>query len=182
MSCLMSDFLVFCFSCRGRHTRGALVTGVQTCALPIYAGPVGIDPAGRHGSRYSFLDRGLDVPAVEPVTADKLPIFQFSLCFLCSRRAERPLEAQDGNAASGKDMDGHLVAGPAAKEALAIILHDNERMLVARPRAGRQDKVGEGLGSERSRVTEAAHRTAVPPRTNRNERQSAEAGKGSDGG
>src|SRR3546814_20575422 len=38
---------------------------------------------------------------------------------------ERPLEAQDGNAASDKDMDGHLVAGPAAKEAVAIILHDN---------------------------------------------------------
>src|SRR3546814_4082630 len=77
---------------------------------------------------------------------------------------ERPLEAQDGNAASGKDMDGHLVAGPAAKEALAIILHDNERMLVARPRVGRQDKVGEGLGSERSRVTEAAHLTELQPR------------------
>src|SRR3546814_9416125 len=26
-----------CFSSRGRHTRCALVTGVQTCALPIYA-------------------------------------------------------------------------------------------------------------------------------------------------
>src|SRR3546814_18153637 len=27
---------MFCFSSRGRHTRCALVTGVQTCALPIY--------------------------------------------------------------------------------------------------------------------------------------------------
>src|SRR3546814_8366890 len=27
--------LVFCFSSRRRHTRCALVTGVQTCALPI---------------------------------------------------------------------------------------------------------------------------------------------------
>src|SRR3546814_10720568 len=27
---------VFFFSSRGRHTRGALVSGVQTCALPIY--------------------------------------------------------------------------------------------------------------------------------------------------
>src|SRR3546814_4425507 len=27
----------FCFSSRSRHTRCALVTGVQTCALPIYA-------------------------------------------------------------------------------------------------------------------------------------------------
>src|SRR3546814_16203814 len=29
-------FLVFFFSSRRRHTRCALVTGVQTCALPIY--------------------------------------------------------------------------------------------------------------------------------------------------
>src|SRR3546814_4964149 len=28
---------MFCFSSRRRHTRGALVTGVQTCALPICA-------------------------------------------------------------------------------------------------------------------------------------------------
>src|SRR3546814_2008737 len=30
-------FFVFFFSSRRRHTRCALVTGVQTCALPIYA-------------------------------------------------------------------------------------------------------------------------------------------------
>src|SRR3546814_9527750 len=29
-------FLLFFFSSRRRHTRCALVTGVQTCALPIY--------------------------------------------------------------------------------------------------------------------------------------------------
>src|SRR3546814_1522081 len=28
-------YVVFCFSSRRRHTRCALVTGVQTCALPI---------------------------------------------------------------------------------------------------------------------------------------------------
>src|SRR3546814_19853444 len=31
------SFLLFFFSSRRRHTRCALVTGVQTCALPIYA-------------------------------------------------------------------------------------------------------------------------------------------------
>src|SRR3546814_5240390 len=31
------SFLCFFFSSRRRHTRCALVTGVQTCALPIYA-------------------------------------------------------------------------------------------------------------------------------------------------
>src|SRR3546814_7561028 len=32
---LIFELLVFFFSSRRRHTRGALVTGVQTCALPI---------------------------------------------------------------------------------------------------------------------------------------------------
>src|SRR3546814_8743913 len=31
----------FCFSSRRRHTRCALVTGVQTCALPISVAPAG---------------------------------------------------------------------------------------------------------------------------------------------
>src|SRR3546814_9080931 len=41
---------LFFFSSRRRHTRCALVTGVQTCALPIYVGvevPGGL--AGRRG-------------------------------------------------------------------------------------------------------------------------------------
>src|SRR3546814_9218376 len=32
-------YFVFFFSSRRRHTRCALVTGVQTCALPIYHAP-----------------------------------------------------------------------------------------------------------------------------------------------
>src|SRR3546814_10037097 len=35
----------FFFSSRRRHTMCALVTGVQTCALPIYPAAVGNDPA-----------------------------------------------------------------------------------------------------------------------------------------
>src|SRR3546814_1570169 len=34
-----SRMMIFCFSSRRRHTRCALVTGVQTCALPIYLKP-----------------------------------------------------------------------------------------------------------------------------------------------
>src|SRR3546814_8373589 len=33
LTCVVTSF---CFSSRRRHTRCALVTGVQTCALPIY--------------------------------------------------------------------------------------------------------------------------------------------------
>src|SRR3546814_5161249 len=37
--------VLFFFSSRRRHTRCALVTGVQTCALPIYLTDVLLDPA-----------------------------------------------------------------------------------------------------------------------------------------
>src|SRR3546814_8483746 len=40
-------FFIFFFSSRRRHTRCALVTGVQTCALPILVGPVIMDLGGR---------------------------------------------------------------------------------------------------------------------------------------
>src|SRR3546814_9919656 len=46
--CLLSVLLFFFFSSRRRHTRCALVTGVQTCALPICFGPPGRREVG-HG-------------------------------------------------------------------------------------------------------------------------------------
>src|SRR3546814_5711630 len=39
-------FIFFCFSSRRRHTRCALVTGVQTCALPIFGDRTDIDIVG----------------------------------------------------------------------------------------------------------------------------------------
>src|SRR3546814_10138394 len=36
---MIVDFVFFFFASRRRHTRCALVTGVQTCALPIYKCP-----------------------------------------------------------------------------------------------------------------------------------------------
>src|SRR3546814_1110646 len=39
-------FFIFFFSSRRRHTRCALVTGVQTCALPIWASPYGCSTGG----------------------------------------------------------------------------------------------------------------------------------------
>src|SRR3546814_4453539 len=40
-------FVMFFFSSRRRHTRCALVTGVQTCALPIFVAALGIEARGR---------------------------------------------------------------------------------------------------------------------------------------
>src|SRR3546814_1485772 len=39
--CLIFFLFIFFFSSRRRHTRCALVTGVQTCALPISCRPTG---------------------------------------------------------------------------------------------------------------------------------------------
>src|SRR3546814_5493649 len=52
--------LFFFFSSRRRHTRCALVTGVQTCALPIYGtkGRVGVDEDGTEGSRQGATPAG----------------------------------------------------------------------------------------------------------------------------
>src|SRR3546814_6989247 len=40
---IVSECFLFFFSSRRRHTRCALVTGVQTCALPISLGPANHD-------------------------------------------------------------------------------------------------------------------------------------------
>src|SRR3546814_1272085 len=54
-TCAFFFFVLFFFSSRRRHTRCALVTGVQTCALPILVHvprarrrPVGRHLSGRH--------------------------------------------------------------------------------------------------------------------------------------
>src|SRR3546814_5196045 len=60
--CYVSCVFVFFFSSRRRHTRCALVTGVQTCALPI-SGPVdGTQVDGGTGDGGT----GASAPAAEP--------------------------------------------------------------------------------------------------------------------
>src|SRR3546814_18289730 len=49
--------LIFFFSSRRRHTRGALVTGVQTCALPIYLGHHLLHVPGRQELTLLDVDR-----------------------------------------------------------------------------------------------------------------------------
>src|SRR3546814_6826885 len=67
MVCL---FILFCFffSSRRRHTRCALVTGVQTCALPIY--PSRDQPAhARHPEPQSHRPAELN----QPIAAHLMP-------------------------------------------------------------------------------------------------------------
>src|SRR3546814_9917435 len=61
-------FVFFFFSSRRRHTRCALVTGVQTCALPIYPDILACDSSARmSGLRASSRAAGM-------------PLSFFSLC------------------------------------------------------------------------------------------------------
>src|SRR3546814_10518734 len=57
---------MFFFSSRRRHTRCALVTGVQTCALPILAILVGVTPAELGPTEFDLTSFAL--PAQVPVT------------------------------------------------------------------------------------------------------------------
>src|SRR3546814_2984590 len=49
---------LFFFSSRRRHTRCALVTGVQTCALPIF-------PTGRFGAPFRFRNAGVPPAGID---------------------------------------------------------------------------------------------------------------------
>src|SRR3546814_1846747 len=63
MCCYCVDILSFFFSSRRRHTRCALVTGVQTCALPI---PFGFLVVHRHSFRGRCRERGSEALADVP--------------------------------------------------------------------------------------------------------------------
>src|SRR3546814_8319924 len=66
---------LFFFSSRRRHTRCSLVTGVQSCALPIYR-VVDVGGGAENDGRRRFLGRGIDdvvelaALAVDPLAAD----------------------------------------------------------------------------------------------------------------
>src|SRR3546814_20404897 len=56
---------MFFFSSRRRHTRCALVTGVQTCALPIYGGILAVrDDAAHVGAMEAHGIGGIDLVVV----------------------------------------------------------------------------------------------------------------------
>src|SRR3546814_3760437 len=57
-------FFVLFFSSRRRHTRCALVTGVQTCALPIFSAIV--------GTRVYWIDRPQSASALPAIVLQKV--------------------------------------------------------------------------------------------------------------
>src|SRR3546814_10470928 len=69
-----SIFGDFFFSSRRRHTRCALVTGVQTCALPILA-----RGARAAGSRYVGRGYAPDIPRTSKAVGDVAPTYELTL-------------------------------------------------------------------------------------------------------
>src|SRR3546814_8230611 len=86
--------LFFFFSSRRRHTRCALVTGVQTCALPICQ-PGGRQP-GRTGSERRFLSKPLHiaVAGLGTVGAGTLRLLEQNAASIAAR-AGRALQVTD---------------------------------------------------------------------------------------
>src|SRR3546814_2579813 len=64
---IFSVFIFFFFSSRRRHTRCALVTGVQTCALPISNEVISVLVDGRASEAVPFSVCGMDKTAVTTI-------------------------------------------------------------------------------------------------------------------
>src|SRR3546814_4229283 len=83
------SILYFFFSSRRRHTRCALVTGVQTCALPIsFQDP--LNPAERQDSTRPSAEEDLIGPGLRKVYTQFLSVdSRFSLGHFLTRSEER---------------------------------------------------------------------------------------------
>src|SRR3546814_7778363 len=92
---LNAGFMLFFFSSRRRHTRCALVTGVQTCALPIYhpgswqAQRAKLQASPRCGRLHVLAARPAKSQMVEnlgtmPSPRSAEPVIALKLCRRCS--------------------------------------------------------------------------------------------------
>src|SRR3546814_12612882 len=78
--------LFFFFSSRRRHTRCALVTGVQTCALPIYC---------RHGARRSNSSAAKATKQAMPLPNENAAASPHAAASAASTMPPRPVRAFD---------------------------------------------------------------------------------------
>src|SRR3546814_3225251 len=94
-------YFFFFFSSRRRHTRCALVTGVQTCALPIYnvqAGPTG-DDAANVSALQTAGGTTTQIPFADyTVTSSNLtaPIGYSAACYTGAGRSEERRGGKEG--------------------------------------------------------------------------------------
>src|SRR3546814_8320158 len=96
VQCVIFDVSYFLFSSRRRHTRCALVTGVQTCALPIYeAGEQPVHPV-KHllgepevalvTDRADHRPRRRDRPRSEEHTSELQSLMRISYAVFCLKK------------------------------------------------------------------------------------------------
>src|SRR3546814_6322917 len=109
MSCF--DVLCFFFSSRRRHTRCALVTGVQTCALPISAAE-----ALATGAQAFVISPG-------PCTPDDAGI-SLDLVAACADAGKPLLGVCLGHQAIGQHFGGKVVRGGLMHGKTSPVSHD----------------------------------------------------------
>src|SRR3546814_7328708 len=88
--CLMFRGYFFFFSSRRRHTRCALVTGVQTCALPICLPRAGIEPL-HHAPQHRVEQHAVADGAAEPRAGREIRVDMDRIVVaadLCEQRSE----------------------------------------------------------------------------------------------
>src|SRR3546814_11395772 len=126
--------MFFFFSSRRRHTRCALVTGVQTCALPIYVTP--------REYVLSYLEHSFPVQLYEPFTDSE------------GNLSSRPVTDKDGQPVQSRDavdrrnrLIEHLASLAPVPAALDQILHHFGTDLVAEV-TGRSPRIVRQLGSD----------------------------------
>src|SRR3546814_10019100 len=126
--------MFFFFSSRRRHTRCALVTGVQTCALPIYVTP--------REYVLSYLEHSFPVQLYEPFTDSE------------GNLSSRPVTDKDGQPVQSRDavdrrnrLIEHLASLAPVPAALDQILHNFGTDLVAEV-PGRSRRIVRKRGSD----------------------------------
>src|SRR3546814_10388259 len=101
--------MIFFFSRRRRHTTCALVTGVQTCALPIFAGRLpsaqsGAAGAGRAGAGYAgavWHGRGAR-PMMRPIMRMAWPFLLLGIAVIAAAAQLDELGRASGRARGGQ--------------------------------------------------------------------------------
>src|SRR3546814_7061247 len=116
-------FWEFFFSSRRRHTRCALVTVVQTCALPIYRRMVDRNAAFRqHFLKVAIADRIATIPAHRPQDHITLEMAQLEI----RHRSVRPISAKHAQASrflqqSLYAFDGNPIVSLMAEESIRAL-------------------------------------------------------------
>src|SRR3546814_7875354 len=136
-----SNFWFFFFSSRSRHTRCALVTGVQTCALPIFL-------KSSHATQATVRFAGvkvLDDKGVEPDSGGRAP----------ESLDQESVEREDVQQESAKSAVSQLAGARLPLEAVSVVLGEDGHIQSApanRPLAFRFAACGVQFGAEIGRA------------------------------